>query len=76
MSSKHLQAGDPKPAFDDTKKFRIYSMKFCPFAQVGISYSHFDLYTKLASSIVVSPDNINMEATTMSILLIRLAFEN
>ena len=34
MSSKHLQTGDPKPAFDKTKKFRIYSMKFCPFAQV------------------------------------------
>ncbi|CAB4023474.1 glutathione S-transferase O1, partial [Paramuricea clavata] len=33
MSSKHLQTGDPKPAFDKTKKFRIYSMKFCPFAQ-------------------------------------------
>ena len=33
MSDKHLQTGDPKPAFDSTKKFRIYSMKFCPFAQ-------------------------------------------
>ena len=76
MPTKHLQAGDPKPAFDDTKKFRIYSMRFCPFAQVGISYSHFDLYTKLASSIVVSPDNINTEAIAMSVLLIRLAFES
>ena len=35
MSSKHLQCGDKKPAFDNKKNFRIYSMKFCPFAQVG-----------------------------------------
>ncbi|XP_028413579.1 glutathione S-transferase omega-1-like [Dendronephthya gigantea] len=33
MSSKHLQTGDPKPEFDKTKKFRIYSMRYCPFAQ-------------------------------------------
>ena len=34
MSSKHLQTGDARPVFDNAKKFRIYSMKFCPFAQV------------------------------------------
>ena len=33
MSSKHLQTGDARPVFDNAKKFRIYSMKFCPFAQ-------------------------------------------
>ncbi|XP_028411102.1 glutathione S-transferase omega-1-like [Dendronephthya gigantea] len=33
MSSKHLQTGDSKPAFDSSKRFRIYSMRFCPFAQ-------------------------------------------
>ena len=38
MSSKHLQTGDARPAFDNTKKFRIYSMKFCPFAQVCTKY--------------------------------------
>lgn len=40
MSSKHLQKGDEKPAFDSTTRFRIYSMKFSPFAQVRTMYTH------------------------------------
>ena len=41
MSTKHLQTGDARLAFDNTKKFRIYSMKFCPFAQVCKKFSTF-----------------------------------
>lgn len=31
MSEKHLQAGDPLPSYGD--KIRVFSMRFCPFAQ-------------------------------------------
>lgn len=37
--SKHLKSGEARPAFDPKNKFRLYSMLYCPFAQVIIQTS-------------------------------------